>query len=66
MQLRDPRLFREQAFIGGAWLAADNGATVAVTNPATAETLAHVPDMGAAETRRAIEPHRPPGRRGAR
>ena len=55
MQLRDPRLFREQAFIGGAWLAADNGATVAVTNPATAETLAHVTDMGAAETRRAIE-----------
>jgi succinate-semialdehyde dehydrogenase/glutarate-semialdehyde dehydrogenase len=55
MQLRDPRLFREQAFIGGAWLAADSAATVAITNPATAETLAQVPDMGAAETRRAIE-----------
>ena len=54
MQLRDPRLFREQAFIGGAWLAADSAATVAITNPATAETLAQVPDMGAAETRRAI------------
>jgi succinate-semialdehyde dehydrogenase/glutarate-semialdehyde dehydrogenase len=55
MQLRDPRLFREQAFIGGAWLAADSAATVAITNPATTETLAQVPDMGAAETRRAIE-----------
>jgi succinate-semialdehyde dehydrogenase/glutarate-semialdehyde dehydrogenase len=55
MQLRDPRLFREQAFIAGTWLAADGGATVAVTNPATAESLARVPDMGAAETRRAIE-----------
>jgi succinate-semialdehyde dehydrogenase/glutarate-semialdehyde dehydrogenase len=55
MQLRDPQLFREQAFIGGAWLAADSAATVAITNPATAETLAQVPDMGAAETRRAIE-----------
>jgi succinate-semialdehyde dehydrogenase/glutarate-semialdehyde dehydrogenase len=54
MQLRDPRLFREQAFIGGVWLAADNGATVAVTNPATAKTIAQAPDMGAAETRRAI------------
>jgi succinate-semialdehyde dehydrogenase/glutarate-semialdehyde dehydrogenase len=55
MQLRDPRLFREQAFIDGAWLAADGGASVAVTNPATGATLAKVPDMGAAETRRAIE-----------
>jgi succinate-semialdehyde dehydrogenase/glutarate-semialdehyde dehydrogenase len=55
MQLRDPRLFREQAFIGGAWLAADGGASVTVTNPATGATLAQVPDMGAAETRRAIE-----------
>jgi succinate-semialdehyde dehydrogenase/glutarate-semialdehyde dehydrogenase len=55
MQLRDPRLFRKQAFIGGAWRAADNGATVEVTNPATTETLARVPDMGAAETRRGIE-----------
>jgi succinate-semialdehyde dehydrogenase/glutarate-semialdehyde dehydrogenase len=55
MQLRDPRLFREQAFLGGIWMAADSTATVAITNPATAETLAQVPDMGAAETRRAIE-----------
>ncbi len=36
-------------------MAADSAATVAITNPATAETLAQVPDMGAAETRRAIE-----------
>ncbi len=54
MQLRDPRLFRELAFIDGAWQAAESGATVAVTNPATAATLARVPDMGASETRRAI------------
>jgi succinate-semialdehyde dehydrogenase/glutarate-semialdehyde dehydrogenase len=55
MQLRDPQLFREQAFIAGTWTAADNGATVAITNPANGITLAQVPDMGAAETRRAIE-----------
>ena len=54
MQLRDPQLFREQAFIAGTWTAADNGATVAITNPANGITLAQVPDMGAAETRRAI------------
>jgi len=55
MQLRDPGLFREQAFIGGAWLAADSAATVAITNPATADILARVPDIGVAETRRTIE-----------
>jgi succinate-semialdehyde dehydrogenase / glutarate-semialdehyde dehydrogenase len=45
----------ERAFIGGAWVGADSGATFAVTNPATGETLGSVPDMGAAETRRAID-----------
>ena len=55
MQLRDPQLFREQAFIAGTWITADSGATVAITNPATGATLAQVPDMGAAETRRAID-----------
>ncbi|MHB1360482.1 MAG: NAD-dependent succinate-semialdehyde dehydrogenase [Rhodocyclaceae bacterium] len=55
MQLRDPQLLRHQAFIAGAWAAADSGATVAVTNPATGATLASVPDMGATETRRAID-----------
>ncbi|MBA3033832.1 MAG: NAD-dependent succinate-semialdehyde dehydrogenase [Gammaproteobacteria bacterium] len=55
MQLRDPQLLRNQAFIAGAWTAADSGATVAVTNPATGALLASVPDMGVAETRRAID-----------
>ena len=54
MQLRDPELFRQQAYIAGAWIAADSGATVAIRNPATGAVLAAVPDMGAAETRRAI------------
>jgi succinate-semialdehyde dehydrogenase/glutarate-semialdehyde dehydrogenase len=45
----------ERAFIGGAWVGADSGATFAVANPATGEILGHAPDMGAAETRRAIE-----------
>ena len=55
MQLRDPQLLRHQAFIAGAWTAADSGATVAVTNPATGVMLASVPDMGVTETRRAID-----------
>ena len=53
--LQDADLLRQQAFIGGRWCDADNGATFDVTNPATGETLATVPKMGAAETRRAIE-----------
>jgi succinate-semialdehyde dehydrogenase/glutarate-semialdehyde dehydrogenase len=55
MKLRDPNLFRSQAFIGGKWTAAASGATQAVVNPATGENIGTVPDMGAAETRRAIE-----------
>ncbi len=55
MQLRDPQLLRGEAYIDGAWTAADAGAQVEVTNPASGETIARVPDMGAAETRRAIE-----------
>jgi succinate-semialdehyde dehydrogenase/glutarate-semialdehyde dehydrogenase len=53
--LQDPDLLRRQAFIGGRWCDADNGATFDVTNPATGETLGTVPKMGAAETQRAIE-----------
>jgi len=53
--LQDADLLRQQAFIGGRWCDADDRATFDVTNPATGETLATVPKMGAADTRRAIE-----------
>jgi succinate-semialdehyde dehydrogenase / glutarate-semialdehyde dehydrogenase len=53
--LQDPDLFRRQAYIGGHWCDADNGATLEVNNPATGEILGTVPRMGATETRRAIE-----------
>src|ERR1700724_1424703 len=53
--LQDADLMRHQAYIGGRWCDADNGATFDVTNPATGETLGTVPNMGAVETRRAIE-----------
>ena len=54
LQLTDRELLREQCYIDGRWLSADSGATIAVTNPATGETIATVPKMGAAETRRAL------------
>jgi succinate-semialdehyde dehydrogenase / glutarate-semialdehyde dehydrogenase len=54
MRLKDPTLLRESCFIGGGWSAADSGATLEVKNPATAQVLGLIPNMGAAEARRAI------------
>jgi len=54
-QLKDRDLFREQCLVDGRWLPADEGGTLPVHNPATAEQLGTIPNMGAAETRRAIE-----------
>ncbi len=54
MKLNDANIIRTQCYIDGAWLDADNRATMGVRNPATGEILARVPDMGAAETGRAI------------
>jgi succinate-semialdehyde dehydrogenase/glutarate-semialdehyde dehydrogenase len=48
-------LLREQAYIDGAWIDADSGAVIEVTDPATGERLGSVPKMGAVETRRAID-----------
>ncbi len=55
LALKDPSLLRQQCFVDGAWIDADDGATITVTNPATGEIVATVPKMGTAETRRAIE-----------
>ena len=55
MKLSDPKLFRQQNYINGAWEDADSGETIDVTNPATGEKLGTVPKAGTAETRRAIE-----------
>ena len=55
LPLNDPKLFRDQCYVDGAWTGADSGQTFSVDNPATGETIGSVPAMGAAETRRAIE-----------
>ncbi len=47
-------LLRQQAYIGGRWLDAEDGATLAVHNPATGALLGGVPAMGKAETAWAI------------
>ena len=54
-QLTDPRLFRQQCYIDGAWCDADDGTTIEVTNPADGALLGTIPKLGAEETRRAVE-----------
>jgi succinate-semialdehyde dehydrogenase/glutarate-semialdehyde dehydrogenase len=53
--LRDEFLLHQKCYLNGAWTDADDGRTIAVTNPATGDQLGTVPRMGAAEARRAVE-----------
>ena len=55
MSLRDPSLLRTQCFVNGQWVDGPSGKRFAVLNPANGETLAEVADVGAEETRVAIE-----------
>ena len=55
MQLSDKALLRTQAYIDGQWVDADDGGTLAVTNPATGATIAEIAKCGTAETQRAID-----------
>ena len=50
----EPALLQRQAFVDGKWVDADSGETFPVLDPATGDTVAEVPRMGAAETRRAL------------
>ena len=55
LQLKTMALLRNQGYIDGRWSAANAGGVFKVTNPATGATVCEVADMGAGETRRAIE-----------
>ena len=55
MELADKSLLKQLCYIDGEWVGADDARTFVVSNPASGEQLATVPDAGAAETRRAIE-----------
>ncbi|MGP6191930.1 MAG: NAD-dependent succinate-semialdehyde dehydrogenase [Vulcanimicrobiaceae bacterium] len=50
-----PALTKRLGYIGGAWVGARSGATFAVRNPATGETLADVANMNADDARAAVE-----------
>jgi len=48
------RFLKQQCYIGGAWCDADSGGTINVSDPGNGEVLGTVPNMGQAETERAI------------
>ncbi|KAI0794776.1 succinic semialdehyde dehydrogenase [Fomes fomentarius] len=51
----DASLVRSQAFIDGKWVDAKDGGVIKVINPATAEELGTVPELGLEETKQAIQ-----------
>src|SRR5947209_1009042 len=53
--LKDSRLFRDRAYLDGAWAEADAKGRFDVDNPADGTVIGSVPNMGTAEARRAIQ-----------
>ena len=49
LNLNNPALFRQQAYIDGAWVGADDSSTFEVSNPADGSVLTSVPNQGVAE-----------------
>ncbi|NEX47440.1 NAD-dependent succinate-semialdehyde dehydrogenase [Pseudotabrizicola algicola] len=52
--LKDPTLLATRAYVAGEWIEADDGDSFAVINPARGDEIARVPNLGRAETARAI------------
>lgn len=55
IKLADQILFKQQAYIDGNWVDADDGTDIAVTNPADGTTLGRVPNLGSTEVHRSVE-----------
>ncbi|MGB3390934.1 MAG: NAD-dependent succinate-semialdehyde dehydrogenase [Pseudaminobacter sp.] len=53
-RLQDPSLLVKKAFVAGEWVDADDGGSFPVTNPSRGDVICEVPDLGRAETARAI------------
>src|SRR5690606_17654438 len=53
--LKDPRLFREFAYVGGAWTRGTAQDTIIVTNPADGTRVGSVPALSASDTAHAID-----------
>lgn len=55
LSLKNNELFIQKGYINGAWADADNKATFPVHNKATQTEVGSVPNMGKAETKKAID-----------
>ena len=55
LALKDPALLRQQCYVDGRWVDADDARTMDVVNPATGQPIGTAPWFGAGETRRAID-----------
>lgn len=53
--LKDPRLVRQFAYLGGRWISAANNATLAVTNPGTGAWLGDVTSLSGSESAAAVD-----------
>lgn len=54
-KLKDPTLLVEKAYVNGQWIAAVDGSTFEVSNPANGEILGTVPNLTTSEVKIAIE-----------
>ncbi|MGE8541244.1 MAG: NAD-dependent succinate-semialdehyde dehydrogenase [Acinetobacter sp.] len=55
MQLKNSELLKQQVYINGQWLDADDGKSLPVTNPATDEIIGRVPSVSAAQVEQAVQ-----------
>jgi succinate-semialdehyde dehydrogenase/glutarate-semialdehyde dehydrogenase len=53
LALKDGRLLKNKCYVAGEWIGA--ATAIPVTNPVDDSVIGHVPKLGAAETRKAIE-----------
>jgi succinate-semialdehyde dehydrogenase / glutarate-semialdehyde dehydrogenase len=55
LMLKDPSLLRQQCHVDGQWIAADDGGSMPVIDPATGVPIGTAPVFHAGETKRAID-----------
>jgi succinate-semialdehyde dehydrogenase/glutarate-semialdehyde dehydrogenase len=49
LNLKNPSLFKSQAFVNNEWVGSKSGKTFQVTNPANGQVIGSVPEMGSEE-----------------
>ncbi|KAI1304837.1 aldehyde dehydrogenase [Xylaria venustula] len=55
LKLKDPELFRNQAYVNGEWIGAKSGKTFDIIDPGTAQPFATCPDMSAEDVDAAVQ-----------